>query len=171
MTPAPDTRPDYEDDRNFATALARGLSVLRAFRTDDDGLSNAQIAERTGLPQKVEDLAGHRLICQNPTTPQVQAGAVLAQALLSRHSPSTLLVNSYFGVLQGVLSHVGVGILPNYMEHEMPHLVRVLPDVESTEVPVFLAFPEELRSSRRVAAFRDFVLEEIQAMKRNSDES
>ena len=37
MTPAPDTRPDYEDDRNFATALARGLSVLRAFRTDDDG--------------------------------------------------------------------------------------------------------------------------------------
>ena len=133
--------------------------------------ASPEYAERTGLPQKVEDLAGHRLICQNPTTPQVQAGAVLAQALLSRHSPSTLLVNSYFGVLQGVLSHVGVGILPNYMEHEMPHLVRVLPDVESTEVPVFLAFPEELRSSRRVAAFRDFVLEEIQAMKRNSDES
>ena len=133
--------------------------------------ASPEYAERTGLPQKVEDLAGHRLICQNPTTPQVQAGAVLAQALLSRHSPSTLLVNSYFGVLQGVLSHVGVGILPNYMEHEMPHLVRVLPNVESTEVPVFLAFPEELRSSRRVAAFRDFVLEEIQAMKRNSDES
>lgn len=44
-------RPDYEEDRNFATTLARGLSVLRAFRTDDDGLSNAQIAERTGLPK------------------------------------------------------------------------------------------------------------------------
>lgn len=44
-------RPDYESDRNFATALARGLSVLRAFRTDDDGLTNAQLAERTGLPK------------------------------------------------------------------------------------------------------------------------
>ncbi|WP_265500103.1 IclR family transcriptional regulator [Paracoccus beibuensis] len=46
-----DPRPDYEDDRNFATTLARGLSVLRAFRAGDDGLTNAQIAERTGLPK------------------------------------------------------------------------------------------------------------------------
>lgn len=44
-------RPDYADDRNFATTLARGLSVLRAFRARDDGLTNAQIAERTGLPK------------------------------------------------------------------------------------------------------------------------
>lgn len=42
------------DDRNdprFATTLARGLSVLRAFRVTDDGLSNAEIAQRTGLPK------------------------------------------------------------------------------------------------------------------------
>ncbi|SEN10913.1 IclR family transcriptional regulator [Palleronia pelagia] len=38
-------------DRRFATTLARGLSVLRAFRPSDDGLSNAEIAERTGLPK------------------------------------------------------------------------------------------------------------------------
>ncbi|MFO6465161.1 IclR family transcriptional regulator [Jannaschia sp. KMU-145] len=39
------------DDRRFATTLARGLSVLRAFRAGDDGLGNAEIAERTGLPK------------------------------------------------------------------------------------------------------------------------
>ena len=38
-------------DRRFATTLARGLSVLRAFRPSDDGLGNAEIAERTGLPR------------------------------------------------------------------------------------------------------------------------
>ena len=48
---SPEPRPDYEEDRNFATTLARGLSVLRAFRAGDDGLTNAQIAERTGLPK------------------------------------------------------------------------------------------------------------------------
>lgn len=42
---------DYENDRRFATTLARGLSVLRAFRVSDDGLGNAEIAERTGLPK------------------------------------------------------------------------------------------------------------------------
>ena len=39
------------DDRRFSTALARGLAVLRAFRPSDDGLGNAEIAERTGLPK------------------------------------------------------------------------------------------------------------------------
>jgi DNA-binding IclR family transcriptional regulator len=42
---------DFENDRRFATTLARGLSVLRAFRVSDDGLGNADIAERTGLPK------------------------------------------------------------------------------------------------------------------------
>lgn len=42
---------DFENDRRFATTLARGLSVLRAFRVSDDGLGNAEIAERTGLPK------------------------------------------------------------------------------------------------------------------------
>lgn len=41
---------DLHDPR-FATTLARGLSVLRAFRVTDDGLSNGEIAQRTGLPK------------------------------------------------------------------------------------------------------------------------
>lgn len=38
-------------DRRFATTLARGLSVLRAFRPSDNGLGNQELAERTGLPK------------------------------------------------------------------------------------------------------------------------
>ncbi|MFB9223204.1 LysR family transcriptional regulator [Paracoccus cavernae] len=125
---------------------------------------------KNGTPKRLEDLARHRIICQNPSTPQVSSGAMLAKMLLSQNSPSTLLVNSYFGVLQAVQSNVGIGVLPDYVSIDVPDLVRVLPDIESSEVPVFLAFPEELRTSRRVSAFRDFVLEEIQAMKRGLTE-
>ncbi|SFL60196.1 IclR family transcriptional regulator [Shimia aestuarii] len=40
-----------ETDRQFVTALSRGLDVLRAFRPDDRaGLSNRDLAQRTGLP-------------------------------------------------------------------------------------------------------------------------
>ncbi|WP_179381151.1 IclR family transcriptional regulator [Jannaschia marina] len=46
-----ETRQIDTTDRRFATTLARGLSVLRAFRPSDDGLSNAEISERTGLPK------------------------------------------------------------------------------------------------------------------------
>jgi len=38
-------------ERQFVTALARGLEVLRAFRQNDVALGNHEIAERTGLPK------------------------------------------------------------------------------------------------------------------------
>ena len=114
-----------------------------------------------GTPQTMDDLRGHRLICQNTSSFQVSAGARLVQELLTHDIPSTLTVNNYFGVLQAVLSDLGIGVLPDYLIEDFPELVRVLPDVESSEVPVFLAYPEELRQSKRIAAFRDFVTEEI----------
>jgi DNA-binding transcriptional LysR family regulator len=118
----------------------------------------------------MDDFAQHRLISQHAGTAQVAAGALLVAELMSHDIPSTLTVNNYFGVLQGVLNHLGIGLLPDYITEDFPHLVRVLPDVESGEVPVFLAYPEELRHSKRVAAFRDFVTDEIMTYrKRHQD--
>ena len=114
-----------------------------------------------GTPARLDDLHTHRLISQSTTAAQVAAGASLVQHLLSYHIRSTLTVNNYFGVLQAVLSNLGIGVLPDYLNEDFPNLVRVLPEVESGEVPVFLAYPEELRHSKRVAVFRDFVTEEI----------
>jgi DNA-binding transcriptional LysR family regulator len=119
-----------------------------------------------GTPQTLEDIANHRLICQNPNAPQVAVSAALVQNLMGYSPKSTLTVNNYFGVLQGVINNLGIGILPNYVTHDFPDLVRVLPELENTEVPVFLAYPEELRHSRRIAAFRDFVQDEIIARRR-----
>lgn len=119
-----------------------------------------------GTPQTMADFKSHRLICQHPGTPQVAAGAGLVQELMGHEVASTLHVNNYFGVLQAVLAHVGIGVLPDYLTEDFPQLVRVLPEVQSGEVPVFLAYPEELRHSKRVAAFRDFVTEEIFAYRK-----
>ena len=114
-----------------------------------------------GTPETCEDLSRHRLICQNVQATQVSAGAELVRELLTYDIPSTLTVNNYFGVLQAVRAGLGIGVLPDYVIQDFPRIRRVLPDVQSNEVPVFLAYPEELRQSRRIAAFRDFVTEEI----------
>ncbi|WBU65531.1 LysR family transcriptional regulator [Paracoccus aerodenitrificans] len=122
---------------------------------------------QSGRPQNVPDLSRHRLIGQDPAVPQVAAGKLLVQQLLEQHPRSLLMVNNYFGVLQAVLNEVGIGVLPDYLTADFPELVRVFDDVESGEVPVFLAFPEELRGSRRVTAFRDFVVDEIAAYRKS----
>ncbi|MEE3071217.1 MAG: LysR family transcriptional regulator [Pseudomonadota bacterium] len=127
--------------------------------------------DQYGTPQTLAEIANHRLICQSPSTPQVGAGAQLVASLLANDVTSTLTVNSYFGVLQAVIHDLGIGVLPQYLTVDFPDLVRVLPDVESAEVPVYLAYPEELRQSQRIAAFRDFVQNEIAETRRaNPDE-
>ncbi|MCV2880852.1 LysR family transcriptional regulator [Actibacterium sp. XHP0104] len=127
--------------------------------------------ETHGTPTTVEDLKAHRLICQNPRAAQVAAGAALAQELMSHEVASVLSVNNYFGILQGVINNLGIGVLPDYLTEDFPDLVRVLPEIESNEVPAFLAYPEELRHSKRIAAFRDFVTEEIFEHRRRKKEA
>ena len=123
--------------------------------------ASREYLDRLGAPEKIEDITGHRLVCQSPSTAQVGAGAMLVQQLMTHDLQSTLTVNNYFGVLQAVLNNLGIGVLPDYVVQDFPQLIRVLPEVESAEVPVFLAYPEELRQSKRISAFRDFVQDEI----------
>jgi DNA-binding transcriptional LysR family regulator len=132
--------------------------------------ASPQYLEEHGTPTTLDEMTSHRLISQHAGTAQVAAGALLVAELMTHDIPSTLTVNNYFGVLQGVLNHLGVGVLPDYITEDFPHLVRVLPEIESGEVPVFLAYPEELRHSKRVGAFRDFVVDEIMAYRQRKQD-
>jgi len=40
-----------DKDRNFVTALARGLDILRCFGPSDEYLGNAELAKRTNIPR------------------------------------------------------------------------------------------------------------------------
>lgn len=133
--------------------------------------ANRDYIEKHGLPRTPEELAGHRLITQSPSSPQVRAGADFVQPFLAAAPPSSLSVNNYFGILQAVLQGLGIGSLPDYLTGDFPDLIHVLPEEKSAPIPTYLAYVEELRHSKRVNAFRDFILEEISAFKRQGGSS
>ncbi|GGA10324.1 LysR family transcriptional regulator [Neptunicoccus cionae] len=124
--------------------------------------------DKFGTPESFEELRSHRIVSQNLTAQQVTASLNWIRPILAGEHLSHLTVNNYFGVLQAVLYNVGIGLLPSYVTVDFPQLIRVLPDDQSHQVPVYLAYPEELRHSKKVAIFRDFVLEEIKADKKLS---
>ena len=88
--------------------------------------------------------------------------------MLSYDLKKILTVNNYFGVLQAVRFGLGIGVLPDYVAIDNPELVRILPEFSSNVVPIFLAYPEELRQSKRIAAFRDFVVNEIMIQRKKA---
>lgn len=126
--------------------------------------------DKNGVPESLDDMGTHRLISQNVNAAQVSAGMSLLRMIMTHDIGSVLTVNNYFGVLQGVIHDLGIGVLPDYLTDDFPELVHVLPHVSSNEVPVFLAYPEELRASKRIEAFREFVTNEVIAYRRRRRE-
>lgn len=128
--------------------------------------ASASYLEKHGTPHTMQDLFNHRVICQNASSAQVGAGAQLVRGLSTQGVSNFLTVNNYFGVLQAVIHDLGIGVLPDYLIQDFPQLIQVMPNLQSNDVPVFLAYPEELRHSKRIEAFRDFVTEEVIAYRR-----
>ncbi len=127
--------------------------------------------EKNGMPTTRKEMESHRLIAQSSSSAQVSAGQQWVAPFLASNTKSILTVNNYFGILQGVLNNLGIGVLPDYVTADFPTLVNVLPEEASSTIPTYLAYPEELRHSKRVNVFRDFVLEEIVEYRRKMRET
>jgi DNA-binding transcriptional LysR family regulator len=76
---------------------------------------------------------------------------------------ATLTINNVFGMLRACEGGLGLASLPDYLGGNNPALTRVLPEVEGPTFTAYFVYPEELRASRRVAVFRDFLLEKVAA--------
>lgn len=86
MSDDPDLDGGAEDpkDRNFVTALARGLEVLRCFKPNETELTNTDFAERTGLPKPTVSRLTHTLcrleyLVADPRTGSYRLGAGVLQ--------------------------------------------------------------------------------------------
>jgi DNA-binding transcriptional LysR family regulator len=124
--------------------------------------ASADYIKKHGLPQRAEDLDNHRLVLFGDYRPPVPDINWLAEIGRRPGSPRRALleVNSLAAMVMAVRSGIGIAALPDYManEEEAHGMVRVLTDVKAPKVDVYFVYPEELRTSKRVAVFRDFLL-------------
>lgn len=125
---------------------------------------------RSGQPVRASDMSRHRLITYSPDANQPHEAADWLRLPISPDRNTHLTVNSYFGVLTAVRAGLGIAALPDYVTRDYPQLVNVLVEETSPPIHVYLVFPEELRKSQRVLAFRDFVLREVDLFNREPEE-
>jgi DNA-binding transcriptional LysR family regulator len=122
---------------------------------------------RHGAPATAADLDRHRLVAygedpnltSQPLNWILHAGREEADA--ERPRRAALRVNNVYGMLRAVQSGLGLASLPDYLASGSGSLVRVLPELEGPSFTGYFVYPEELRNSKRVAVFRDFLLEKV----------
>lgn len=118
-----------------------------------------------GTPQTPEDLRTHRMIGYSPNAQQPTPVGYWLNAQLGLAHRSMLLMNNYFTMMQAAEHGLGVSVLPDYLAVDHPTLRVVVPELHSPSFTVYFTYPEELRRSRRVEAFRDFIAEEVEAFR------
>ncbi len=117
-----------------------------------------------GTPQSPEDLDRHRLIVYGQdAAPPVSSINWLIDAGANdenRRRP-ILRLNNLYGIYRAVRSGLGMAALPDYMIADGSALVRVLPDLSGPAIEAYFVYPDELRQSKRVSVFRDFLLQKV----------
>ena len=73
----------------------------------------------------------------------------------------SLTVNNTYGMLRAVKSGLGIAALPDFVAGEQTDLVRVLPELTGPPNEAYFVYPEELRTSKRISVFRDFLLRKV----------
>ncbi|MDX1483737.1 MAG: LysR family transcriptional regulator [Alphaproteobacteria bacterium] len=117
-----------------------------------------------GMPQSVEELGAHNLVIygEDFRPPTAHVNWLLETATKAGVSPANLLkVNNIYGIYRAVQSGVGIAALPDYTVRQVSNLVRILPDLSGPSFYSYFVYPEELRHSKRVMVFRDFLLSKI----------
>ena len=128
--------------------------------------ASPEYLSRNGTPATIEDLADHKLIVYGEEAPTVLADVNWLLTLGDKGSKKrltpTLKVNNIYSTLLAVESGVGIAGLPDYIVQGHSRVTRIIPEVEGPAFDTFFVYPEELRHSKRVAIFRDFLVRKVQ---------
>jgi DNA-binding transcriptional LysR family regulator len=129
-------------------------------------IASAGYLAEHGTPQRPEELDDHAIILFGDYRPPFADMNWLADAGRRAGQPrrAVLEVNSLHAMAMAVRAGLGIAALPNWMSEEAEGLKNILSDLKPPKVDVFFVYPEELRNSKRVAVFRDFLLAEIQGL-------
>ncbi|MBV9552055.1 MAG: LysR family transcriptional regulator [Alphaproteobacteria bacterium] len=126
--------------------------------------ASADYLQKHGTPQRPEDLEEHRVIVygEDARPPVPGVNWLLEVGLKPGHDRRPILtVNNTYGMLRAIMSGLGVAALPDFVAHEHSGLVRVLPEVSGPPNEAYFVYPEELRTSKRISVFRDFLLRKV----------
>ncbi|EWY37859.1 LysR family transcriptional regulator [Skermanella stibiiresistens SB22] len=120
--------------------------------------------KRKGVPKTIQELDNHDLIAYPA---DMRAPISNINWLLEAGDPPQgtrtpiMRVNNVYAIYKAVESGLGMAALPDYMVEGSRDMVRVLPELSGPKVETYFVYAEELRHSKRIAVFRDFLVRKV----------
>jgi len=125
---------------------------------------SAKYLEQNGHPKNLSDLNKHKFISygRGAPSPVFNPDWVLKLGFKDNKKRKPIMkVNSVYGLLLAVQSGVGLAALPDYITVSIPNIIRVLPQIEGPKTEAHFVYPQSLKNTARVVAFRNFLYSKI----------
>ena len=120
--------------------------------------------EQNGHPKNVSDLNKYKFISYGRGAPSPVFNPDWALKLGFKDNKKrkpVMKVNSIYGLLLAVQSGVGLAALPNYITVNVPNIVKVLPSIEGPKSEAHFVYPQSLKNTARIVAFRNFLYSKV----------
>ena len=117
--------------------------------------------KRHGTPKNPSDLGAHRILTYGGGAPAPIKNLNWLETVSGRlrdDKKPAITINSLYGLKQAVKSGAGIAVLPDYLVDEDSDLIPVLQNADVPKIDTYFVYPEELRNSKRVNVFRDFLV-------------
>ena len=140
-----------------------GLIRRKLFTVHFHIVATPSYLRRYGEPQNLEELEKHNIILfGDQAYPHFTEMNILETIGLpaGEKRQAILKANNLNTLKYAVLNDLGLAVLPDYLTRTDQKLITVLGDVEMPNFDTYFCYPEELRSSARVQAFRNYIFKE-----------
>lgn len=146
----------FVQEPGYAELIRRPLfsMTVRAY-------ASVQYIRKFGAPQNLAGLGKHRIVSYSgPPAQHLSAIAWIETVGLTgkevRHPH--FRVNSIMAMKYAIRTGVGIGMLPDYLVEGETDLVPILTEIDPPRLPVYFVYAEEMKGSKRVQVFRDFLV-------------
>ena len=136
------------------------LIQRRLFTVHNNVYASPEYIRKYGLPKSIEDLDFHSILGFSVVPGYLSEINWLLKIGRRENNPrhARFTINNVIGLRRVVEAGLGIASLPDYIVAPDSKLIRVELPVESPVFDTYLVYPEELRASKRVAVFREFII-------------
>jgi len=126
--------------------------------------ASPEYIEKNGAPSSLQELSSRRILVYGEEAPSNISNVNWVLTSLREYNKDIspiFKVNNVYGLLLAIQSGLGIGSLPDYIVSGHKNIVKVLPEIEGPSFDTYYVYPEELRKSKRVTIFRDFLIQKV----------
>ena len=115
--------------------------------------------EENGTPSNVKDLKTHKIITYGKAPEYLKEINWLENITQEYKIKPIVRIANINALLRAASAGIGIVLLPDYLVSDNDNLIQIVFNEKLPEIDTYLTYAEERKNSKRIAVFREFIIE------------